>query len=241
MNSKKVARKTLTNNQIQEIIQLYNSGISPKEIGEKFAIFNNSVTRILRKQGIERNQAATKITKEQQDYIIKKYQEGISSETIAKELNINGTTVCRTLKKYNVELRPATENKRKYQINKHWFDNVDTEEKAYFYGLFLADGNVSKRGSQIKIGLLEKDKHVLIKLSNFIYGKNYTKIHKGFCTVYIHSAYIKNKLVNLGCIPNKTFKTKFPDWLDPNLYRHFIRGLIYGDGGIYAKENYLKP
>jgi len=84
MNSKKVARKTLTNNQIQEIIQLYNSGISPKEIGEKFAIFNNSVTRILRKQGIERNQAATKITKEQQDYIIKKYQEGISSETIAK-------------------------------------------------------------------------------------------------------------------------------------------------------------
>ena len=33
-----------------------------------------------------------------------------------------------------------------------------------------------------------------------------------------------------GLIPNKTFVLKFPDFLDENLYSHFIRGYFDGDG-----------
>lgn len=37
-----------------------------------------------------------------------------------------------------------------------------------------------------------------------------------------------------GCMQNKTFKITFPEWLDPKLYPHFIRGYYDGDGGVYV-------
>jgi DNA invertase Pin-like site-specific DNA recombinase len=112
--------KRLNDQKIEEIILLYNSGVPPKEIGEKFGIMNNSVTRILRKKGIDRNQAADCIREdaEKVKYIIKQYTDGVSSEIIAKELGINGSTVCRILKKNNIIIRPSIENKRKYALDK---------------------------------------------------------------------------------------------------------------------------
>ena len=47
------------------------------------------------------------------------------------------------------------------------------------------------------------------------------------------------QLYNKGCIPQKSLKLKFPDKniLPLNLYNHFIRGYIDGDGCIYINKN----
>lgn len=235
--------KKLSKEQIQEIISLYQDGISPKEIGEKLGIYNNSVTRILRKNNVERNQAAPKVTQDQTKQILEKYQQGISSEAIAKELNIYGTTVLRILKKNNIQIKSNSESKRKFELDETILDNIDSEEKAYFLGLLWADGNIAKKNNDITIRLLSKDKEILQQLSHLFYKQDLIIIAKNkkmqeIATLRICSKKLKQRLIELGCHPNKTFINKYPENLDPSLDRHFIRGAIDGDGSVL---NYDSP
>jgi hypothetical protein len=48
---------------------------------------------------------------------------------------------------------------------------------------------------------------------------------------------LADKLISLGCIPNKSLKLKFPsfDIVSKKLLPHFIRGVFDGDGGISIK------
>lgn len=103
--------KRLDDCQIQEIIKMYNQGFSPKEIGKKFEIFNNSVTRILKNHGVERNQSSKMISEETQKTIILRYKNLETSAKIAKDLDINSSTVYRILKKNNIEIRPPSSRK----------------------------------------------------------------------------------------------------------------------------------
>ena len=32
----------------------------------------------------------------------------------------------------------------KYSVNDNYFENIDSEDKAYFLGFMMADGNLSK-------------------------------------------------------------------------------------------------
>jgi DNA invertase Pin-like site-specific DNA recombinase len=96
--------KKLSQNQIKDIIEMYQNGISPKEIGEKHQIYSESVNRILKKNDIAKNQCV-KNGPERVSIIIERYKSGESSESIAKDLGIDGTTVCRILKRNGVEIR----------------------------------------------------------------------------------------------------------------------------------------
>lgn len=238
--------KRLTPSQITDIIKLYLAGQSPKDIGHTYNIRNNSVTRILRKNNITRNQRNI-ITDIQKKYICKEYIKGKNSEKIAKELSIHPTTVCKIIKSNNIKIRPGFQNKRKYLLNETWLDEIDTQEKAYFLGLFWADGNISKRGNGISLRLHSQDKNILIKLSEYFYYKDRVshyiedtnKPSTPISRLCIYSAYIKNRMLELGLFPNKSKKIKFPkcNIIDENALPHFIRGLMDGDGCICVREN----
>lgn len=236
--------KRLTKTQINEIIEKYQSGQTPKQIGEEYGIYNNSVTRILRKLNIPRTQQI-RTPKEIIPEIIELYLGGMSSEKIATKFNLIGSTICRILKENNIKIRSITEAHRKYKIDTRFMQIIDTEEKAYFLGLMYSDGNVSSRGTTIKITLHNQDIDILQKLSNIIYGFDYVKEHKHtipyndgtpkiYNTLYIVSKEMKEDLGNLGCVPNKTFVIDFPNntIVPENLKRHFIRGYLDGDGSI---------
>src|SRR5258708_5387558 len=244
--------KQLSANQIKDIIDLYTSGTSPKEIGIKHNIRNNSVTRIIRKNGIERNQLE-RLSQDKIDKIISEYIEGISSEVIANKLGINGSTVCRQLIKNGVTIRPATQNKRKYEsLIENYFETINTEEKAYFLGLLYADGSLSKLGNDIKITLHEKDKDILEKFSIVTYGfirkmaEEIRTYESGtvsrYLTVSMYSQKMHDDLVKLGCGPVKTFTIRFPSKsiVPSNLLNHFVRGYFDGDGCV-SKSNPSSP
>lgn len=140
-------------------------------------------------------------------------------------------------KKANLAIKTASKAKQKYYINENIFDNIDTEEKAYWLGYLYADGNVS-RTNRVRLSLAEQDYEILEKFSNFIFNQNRIKKYilpknkSGQNLVYVDvcNKHIANQLTNLGCPPNKTFILKFPEWLNNNLYNHFIRGYFDGDG-----------
>jgi len=240
----------LTEDQLNEMIKLYQEGKPPEILGPKYGISNGSVSRIMRKRNIKRQ--LQKVAQDQIDQIIKEYNLGNNSEIIAKKFNIHATTVLRILQRNNIKTRPATQNKRKYKINENFFEKIDTQEKAYYLGLFYADGNSSKGGSEIKIGLKEKDKYLLDKFSELIYGFIKTNLNKKyfiknddkeqhFFYLPVYSEKMHKDLENAGAPPNKTFKIIFPttNIVPQDLLPHFVRGYMDGDGGIYDKPKIL--
>lgn len=62
--------------------------------------------------------------------------QGKRVKEIAEELGIYYTTVSYILKSFNIKLSKA-------QFNEYVFDNIDTEEKAYWLGFIYADGCIS--------------------------------------------------------------------------------------------------
>lgn len=224
---------------IQNIITQYNQGVSPKELAEKYGVYNNSITRLLRKNGIERNQHS-RISEQDINFIIEEYNKGTSSEIIGQKIGRDGSAICRVLKRNGIQIRPATQNKRQYKIREDFFENIDNEEKAYFLGLLYADGNLSKRGNTIKLTL--KDRDILEVWSKTIYGfhKIYEEPHtdengavKIYWSVAIYSQKMHQDLCKLGCTPKKTFSINFPEFMKDNLLcNHFIRGYFDGDGCI---------
>lgn len=122
----------------------------------------------------------------------------------------------------------------KHILNKSYFENVDNEKKAYWLGFLYGDGNISKNKRQLT--LVSKDREHLEKFKRDLdcdYEiKPVNKIHR----IIISSTKICKDLIQLGCVPHKTFKLeKIPD-IQTDLIRHFIRGLFDADGCIYKRK-----
>lgn len=227
----------LLDTEIDDIINLYQAGETPKNIGIKYGIFANSVNRIIKRKGIANNQLI-RVSKENIDKIIKDYQLGISTEKIAKQLNIDPQTACRILERNKIPLRSPSERTRTYIINEHYFDVIDTQNKAYFLGLLYADGCVSKKGYSTVLSLHKKDEGLVKQLSILIYNEEHVNYHEDSCCLEIYSKYMNETLTKHGCEPLKTFTIRFPTWLDDNLIPHFIRGYLDGDGCISAEDRF---
>ena len=176
--------------------------------------------------------------------IIDKYTSGITIRQLEKDLGIPRKRISDILKNNNIPIRTNVINSRKYYHNEHYFDNIDTEEKAYWLGFIYADGFIeSKRkmcSQKFGICLSVKDKTHLEKFKAAIKSNNpiYDYIGSGynrngiFSKILLCSDITVNALKKHGVIENKTLIVKFPN-IDQNLVNHFIRGYFDGDGSIY--------
>jgi len=235
--------KRLKENEKQDIINRYNEGQSPSQIAKIYGIYNNSVNRIIKKSGIEANRI-THPTEEQINEMVSQYMAGVSSEIIADKLGFNSSTVCRNLKRKGVVLRPPTQNKRKYAIKEDFFENIDSEEKAYFLGFIYADGNLSKKNHNITITLQESDRDILEKFYQIIYEKPKKLLIeqrtlgsgevRNYLTASVYCQKMHQDLIKQGSPPAKTFIIRFPNnqIVPTDLIWHFVRGYFDGDGCI---------
>lgn len=131
---------------------------------------------------------------------------------------------------------------RKYEINENYFDIIDTEHKVYTLGFLYVDGYNNEKKNIVKISLVENDKEILEKIKSPIcsqkplrYYKYKTNRQPQYSFV-IDNSHISSILSKLGVVQAKTFKLKFPNFLNKKLIRHFIRGYFDGDGCI-TKNN----
>lgn len=127
------------------------------------------------------------------------------------------------------------------EYNRHIFDVIDNEEKAYWLGFIVADGylNLDKHTLRIKLG--HKDKQHLLKFINFVNGTEEmlkSEIHAitGNENYYVslYSKEIVEALQKLGIEQAKSGKEKVCK-IEPVHYKDFIRGLWDGDG--FIREN----
>lgn len=137
----------------------------------------------------------------------------------------------------------------KYLINEDFFENIDSEEKAYWLGFITADGyvNFRERGRSLEylvaIDLHIQDKDHLEKLQKLITTK-VLKIYKNGAykkdsdfaervRLSVYSSKMFHDLAKYNIIPRKTFFIQELPNIPDNLKHHFIRGYFDGDGSVY--------
>ena len=136
---------------------------------------------------------------------------------------------------------------RKNIFDFRFFENIDTEDKAYWLGFFYADGfvidqpNPPNRNYEAGINLYKGDYKHLKKFNNSIHGNlqvtfatricSFNGKPQELCSIRCYSKEMVHDLESHGCVQNKTFIIEVPD-IDASLMHHFIRGFFDGDGCI---------
>ena len=64
---------------------------------------------------------------------------------IAKKYGVWSNAINGLLRRRGIKIRERGEAHRIYPINENFFNNIDSEEKAYTLGLFYADGSVNEK------------------------------------------------------------------------------------------------
>lgn len=135
--------------------------------------------------------------------------------------------------------RPAA---RKYDLNESYFDVIGPAQ-AYWLGYLLADGNVAlrKRDGVVRQFVLQaasKDREHLEKLRTAV-GAGHP-LYGPYANVWqfaVPSYRLCVAVEKYGVVPNKSLIAE-PPVLPDNLYWHWLRGLIDGDGSF---NRYHRP
>ena len=196
----------------------------------------------------DRRFEAKLLPKEEKDKICKQYLDGISTVQLGKKYGIGHKSIAVVLEERNIERNSAL-SERKYTLDEHYFDKIDSPNKAYILGLLYADGSNCKSKYTIRIQLQESDRDILEKIrkelnytkelryvdcSKRVYGNGY--VSKNLYSLDIYSKHMCNTLENIGMIPNKSLTLTFPNCITDDLMPHFIRGYLDGDGHIPQKS-----
>lgn len=129
-------------------------------------------------------------------------------------------------------------------LKEHFFKNIDNEEKAYFLGLLISDGNVfqddSGRQASISITLDLEDEYMLLKFKEII-GANTSISYdgRGCGQIAVRSNIMANDLAKYGVVPRKSFHTYLPS-IDDKYMNHLMRGILDGDGSIRAEQTVIR-
>lgn len=182
-----------------------------------------------------------KLSKEDKDNIVKSYLNGEDHRDIAKRYEVDESTIRYTLRKKEV-WRPKGIH-RIYSIDETFFENIDTEIKAYVLGFAYSDGYISEKHNEVVWTIQERDIDILEKIKKALnYDKEIINVeYKKQVKLNFKSKKMTEDLVKLGCIQAKSLIKKFPTEIDKEVFRHFLRGYFDGNGSImFMNEKYLK-
>lgn len=243
----------------KEICKLFEQGLNSVEITKYYNMNKHNyktITKILKNNGYNPSRKRLLYSIEDEKEICRLYKEGKTQLEILSlfkdKINVEGT-IRNILIKNNIKRRRT--GTRSAIKNHDYFQDIDTEKKAYFLGLIMADGCVmeSSKGKTVYLGLKLKDKYIIDEFAKEIgfTGKLYIeskeekskrsfKSSDGFCMIRFISEKMFNDLSKYGIIPRKTSKEYIPENISNEMIYHFIRGCFDGDGSVFVSKNYLR-
>ena len=231
-----------------KIIMDFKSGYSVLKISKKYDIPYKKVNNYLINNGYKVVKH-TKLSKKQINQCVDMIKSGNSITDISDELKMDMDTIRNIANEYNliISVKKVSRDIKNIDFNDNYFENIDTEEKAYFLGLIYSDGNVREHngGYYLSIELKREDKYILEKLAtelkckNKIYDRdrktNFGESHMSNFTS-CNSKKIFDDLARFNIVPDKSHTTtsfiNIEELIPNNLIKHFLRGLIDGDGTI---------
>lgn len=179
--------------------------------------------------------------KQEKDIIDMYVTQRMPTTKIGKKYNVSYKTICRLLDRNNI---PRTSLcRRKYGLDEEYFDNIDSQNKAYILGFLSADGCNNMAKQTVSMALQEDDYSILesiriemkserpLEYIDYSNKHDFGYTYKNQYRLLLFSAHMCESLNRLGVTPSKSLSFRMPD-INKNLYSHFIRGLFDGDGSI---------
>lgn len=183
-----------------------------------------------------------KLTEKDKELILSMYYSKTSFEDMSKNFGYSDRAVRRVLK----ELGVNTRLKNRYTLNEDYFEEIDSDDKAYWLGFIYADGYVGDEGiNNIIISLTEDDReHLQMFAEQIEFTGNLRSVaaggyagSKAGVTINFSSKKMASDLRKIGLYRGKSMTlSDLPD-IQPQYLRHFIRGYFDGDGSIYTSRH----
>lgn len=230
--------KKLFSPDVEEFTKLYNS-LSIEEIASFYKKNRHTITNFAKRIGIYQKKEKI-LTPEEEQEILNSYYTTTSTE-LAKKYNVSTSKISQLWTQAG--LRGKTN--RTYYLDENYFENIDTDDKAYWVGFIAADGCLyhPKDGRQdiLSISLAIQDKEHLEKLQKNLktnkplsissHGRNKEFKH---ASLQISSNKISKDLQKIGVTPRKTYSVQWPK-IEEKFLPAYIRGYFDGDGYISHK------
>jgi len=126
--------------------------------------------------------------------------------------------------------------KPKLKVDENYFEKW-TPNMAYILGFIIADGCIIQGtykgySDSLKLGVHVKDRDILEKIKSQLKAAHAISIVKNAAYLSISSQIMINCLKNLGVTYRKSLNENVPQIPLKNI-RHFIRGVVDGDGSIW--------
>ena len=242
------AKDLFCDEDIQKIIEMY---ISCNDVEKIMAIMNcdeHNIRVVLKEYQIDRKYNT--LNDEIYDRIINKYANGASQFKISYDLLVGDHCIRKTLNKNNIQRRSYSENNRRFYRNSHYFDLIDSQNKAYILGLLYSDGCNYPKHNAITISLQEEDGYILDFIKNELEYEGPVRLnrlhdkcekYKNQSVLCINDPYMSKRLEKLGVVQAKSLCLKFPDFIRMKYISHFVRGYFDGDGCISITKSTEKP
>lgn len=196
-----------------------------------------------------------RLNNQEKQELVEKYKTGgFTCKDLSVFYKISIPAITGLLRRRGIEINNnQSQLQRKYTLNESYFDEINTEAKAYFLGLLYADGYNNEERNCVQISLQEQDREILERFNielesnkplSFINKQKYNKNHQNQYRLSIYSEKVSTRIKNLGCPQKKSLILEFPDKniIPENLLKHFIRGYFDGDGsfGTYLSKGKYK-
>lgn len=236
------ARIEFTQDELNRMKELYESGLSTPKIGKKFGVGHVVIWKRLRDMGIEMrptNWYKSRSTPLNAIQLGKDYLAGLTFEQLERKYAISSPSIYKHLDAMDISRRQS----RHYQCNEHFFDDLALESPAYWLGFILADGSVRRRtpnrSGEILIVQSKRDIEHLERFKHDIEfnGPITLQTNGDVVQTRITSEHLYRRVLGLGIQPRKKY---LDDYTFPSVpqcsVRHTIRGFVDGDGGLYINE-----
>jgi intein-encoded DNA endonuclease-like protein len=237
-----------------QIIHAYEGGMEMRELANQYVCDVRSMRRFLERHGVQIRHAYNnrpghldgKVSE-----IVDAYVNGMDCTQLGEKYGCSNSSIRALLERNGISRRDLSFVRRKYAIDDHYFDIIDTEEKAYILGWLYTDGYNHRQTNTVSLEIQESDVEILEKIKNAMgYNDrplkyrtkpipNGTYIH--MVSLLVCNREISKKLEEHGVRQAKSHTITFPsdEIVPPHLKRHFIRGCFDGDGsfGLYKESN----
>jgi DNA invertase Pin-like site-specific DNA recombinase len=217
------------------VMELYNQGITWREIMESASVTEHTVSAIIKRNGGEIGRKGA-VTAEARKRIPVLYQQGIGAPEIGRIVGCHSSSVYAVLEEAGMDRRLNGCD------NVTYFDQMDTPDKAYWLGFIGADGCVTGFNSgttRLVIKLARKDRDHLVLLHKALKANRPIRDNeqqsagqlRPYSTLAVYSPRLVEGLLAHGITARKSATLR--PWDGPaHLMPHYWRGLVDGDGHI---------
>lgn len=226
------------------LISEYKKGKEIRQIAKERNCSTATIVLLNREYGLSSTDYNPKYKYKDKKWLIEQFGKYKTVSSVAKKTGYPRTCVARYAEKYGLRTKEYTRND-KNNINENFFKSIDTEEKAYFLGFIMADGNIYEYADgrlQFSLKVKSADKDIVLKLAEATnFDKSKVRIFKSerngtiteSCELKSYNEVFCRSLMSNGVVSNKTGKEIIPNTVPDFLVKHFIRGFIDGDGWIH--------